>query len=180
MSALEWADKIPQLLDAMGWPGQQSRASAEFQAQRRWQQALDTAASLGFDGRRVHWNEFLSILDRTLQEILFAPQSLDAPIQIAGPAESAGLTADAIWFLGADEGSWPAVGSMHPCCPLTFSEKLPCRIQRPCATGNSRLPSPRGWSIQRLEFTSALHAKKKEWKPDRLGSSRTLLERRNR
>ena len=141
LSPLEWADKIPQLLDAMGWPGQQSRASAEFQAQRRWQQSLDTAASLGFDGRRVHWNEFLSILDRTLQEILFAPQSLDAPIQIAGPAESAGLAADAIWFLGADEGSWPAVGSMHPL--------LPTHVQREAAM-------PHTTPLRDWEFSSAV------------------------
>jgi len=141
ISPLEWADKIPQLLNAMGWPGQQSRSSAEFQAQRRWQHALDTAASLGFDGRRVHWNEFLSILDRTLQQILFAPQSLDAPIQIAGPAESAGLAADDIWFLGADEESWPAVGSMHPL--------LPTHVQREAAM-------PHTTPLRDWEFSSAV------------------------
>lgn len=116
-SPLEWADKVPRLLQSMGWPGDQHRGSAAFQSQRRWQQALDTAASLGFDGRRIGWSEFLSSLDRALEETLFAPESLDAPIQIAGPAESAGLTADAIWFLGADEEAWPALGSMHPLLP---------------------------------------------------------------
>jgi ATP-dependent helicase/nuclease subunit B len=111
-SPIEWAERSPQLLDAMGWPGNES--SADFQAHRRWQQALDTAGSLGFNGRRIDWREFLSIVERTLNETLFAPQSLDAPIQIAGPAESAGLTADAIWFLGADEDSWPSAASTHP------------------------------------------------------------------
>jgi probable DNA repair protein len=112
-----WADKVPRLLETAGWPGSQAQESADFQAHRRWQQALDTTASIGFDGRRVTWNEFLSLLERTMQETLYAPQSLDAPIQIAGPAESAGLTADAIWFLGADEDSWPSVGAMNPFLP---------------------------------------------------------------
>ncbi len=114
---VEWADKIPHFLETIGWPGIQSQGSADFQAQRRWQQALDTSGSLGFDGRRIPWHEFLTELERTADDILFTPLSTDAPIQIAGPAESAGLTADAIWFLGADEDSWPANASMHPFLP---------------------------------------------------------------
>ncbi len=114
---LEWADSVPHLLETMGWPGAQAQESVDFQAVRRWQQALDAAGSLGFDGRRIDWPEFLSVLDRTLSDTLYAPESLNAPIQIAGPAESAGLTADGIWFLGADEDSWPAVGSLHPLLP---------------------------------------------------------------
>ena len=85
-------------------PATQSQTSVEFQALRRWQQALDTAASLGFDGRRIAWHEFLAELEHAAEDILFAAQSSDAPIQIAGPAESAGLTADALWFLGARRG----------------------------------------------------------------------------
>ena len=85
-----------------GWPGERSLTSAEFQAHRRWQQAVDDCASLGFDGRRMGWNDFLAALDRAVKETLFAPESQDAPILIAGPAESAGLTADAIWFLGRE------------------------------------------------------------------------------
>ena len=121
---IDWADKVPYLLETIGWPGTQSQMSAEFQAGRRWQQALDTAGSLGFDGRRMAWHEFLAELEYAADDILFAPQSTDAPIQIAGPAESAGLTADALWFLGADEESWPAVGSMHPFLPPYVQREL--------------------------------------------------------
>jgi probable DNA repair protein len=116
-SPLDWAELISHLLEAAGWPGSRPLSSAEFQAARRWRQTIETCASLGFDGRRVDWQEFLSVLTRALDETLFAPESRDAPIQIAGPAESAGLTADAIWFLGADEDAWPARGSTHPLIP---------------------------------------------------------------
>jgi ATP-dependent helicase/nuclease subunit B len=114
---IEWADKAPYLLETIGWPATQSQTSVEFQALRRWQQALDTAGSLGFDGRRIAWHEFLAELEHAADDILFAPQSTDAPIQIAGPAESAGLTADAVWFLGADEDSWPGNAAKHPFLP---------------------------------------------------------------
>jgi ATP-dependent helicase/nuclease subunit B len=116
-TALEWAALVPELLSAAGIPGEHSLSSAEFQAWRRWSQALDMCGSLGFDGRRIAWPEFLASLARILVDTLFAPESSDAPIQIAGPAESAGLTADAIWFLGADEDAWPSSGSAHPLLP---------------------------------------------------------------
>ena len=116
-SPLEWAELVPQILKTTGWPGARPLASTEFQALRRWQQTVESCASLGFDGRRIRWPEFLSALARTLDETLFAPESHDAPIQIAGPAESAGLNADAIWFMGASEVAWPTSAATHPLIP---------------------------------------------------------------
>ena len=117
-SSLDWADLASQLLPAIGWPGSRPLTSAEFQAANRWQQALDLCASLGFDGRRMLWDQFVPELDRIASEMLFSEESEDAPILIAGPAESAGLTADGIWFLVADETAWPASGSTHPLLPI--------------------------------------------------------------
>jgi len=114
---LDWAELVPRLLEIAGWPGASPLSSAEFQAVRRWQQTVETAGSLSFDGRRIGWADFLSALAWTLDETLYAPESHDAPIQIAGPAESAGLTADAVWFLGATEDAWPTGGATHPLLP---------------------------------------------------------------
>jgi probable DNA repair protein len=116
-SPLDWAELVAQLLQALRFGSGAPLGSAEHQAARRWQQALETAGSLGFDGRRIEWRDFLSTLARTLEETLFAIESRDAPIQIAGPAESAGLAADAVWFLGANEGAWPASGATHSLLP---------------------------------------------------------------
>lgn len=115
-----WAEVLPQLFEMAGWPGakRKNRTSAEEQALRRWQETVESCASLGFDGRRIAWSDFLDTLDRAVDETLFAPESQDAPILIAGPAESAGLTADAIWFLGASEEAWPTAGTTHPLIPL--------------------------------------------------------------
>ncbi len=117
-STIAAAELVPELLELAGWPGVRPLTSAEFQARRRWQQTVDDCASLGFNGRPIEWKEFLAVLDRAVNETLFAPESQDAPILIAGPAESAGLAADAIWFLGATEDAWPANGATHPLLPL--------------------------------------------------------------
>lgn len=114
---LEWSALALALLETLGLPGPQL-ASAEYQAWQRWQQALDTCASLGFDGHRIAWTDFLADLARMLAETLYAPESSGAPVQIAGPAEAAGLSADAVWFLGATEDRWPATGPAHPLLPL--------------------------------------------------------------
>jgi len=116
-SPLDWAELVPRLLEALHFASARPLTSAEFQALDRWRLAVENCGSLGFDGRRISWKDFLSQLGRTLDETLFAPESHDEPIQIAGPAESAGLSADAVWFLGADEDSWPAAGTTHPLLP---------------------------------------------------------------
>ncbi len=117
-SPVEWTAVASQLLEAVRWPGSRPLTSAEFQAVNRWQQALDICGSLGFDGRRVTWTEFVAELERTADEMLFAEESQDAPIVIAGPAESAGLNADGIWFTGADQEAWPAAGNTNPLIPI--------------------------------------------------------------
>ena len=120
-SPFDWAEVVPRVLKTAGWPGgglaSGSLSSGEYQAARRWQQAVEIAGSLGYDGRRIRWKEFLTALSHTVEETLFAPESRDAPIQIAGAAESAGLSADAVWFLGATEDAWPARGTTHPLIP---------------------------------------------------------------
>ena len=117
-SPLVWAELVPRLLEELRFATARTLVSAEYQALRRWQQAVESCGSLGFDGRRMGWKDFLSQLGRALDETLFAPESRNAPIQIAGPAESAGLAADAVWFLGADEDAWPASGATHPLLPI--------------------------------------------------------------
>ncbi len=117
-SPLEWAALVPELLETAGWTGRRTLSSDEFQVQQRWQQMLDACASLGFDARRMTWHEFLRVLRRAAGETLFAPESQDASIQIAGPVEAAGLHADAIWFLGADEEQWPSQGATNPLLPF--------------------------------------------------------------
>jgi ATP-dependent helicase/nuclease subunit B len=122
-SHFEWAEVASHLLETAGWPGGQPQTSGEFQAARRWSQVVEACGSLGFDGQRVGWSDFFAELRAALDETLFALESEDAPIVIAGPAESAGLEADAIWFLGANENAWPACGTINPLLPATLQRE---------------------------------------------------------
>ena len=122
-SPMDWAELAQTLLERAGWPGGRALASEEFQLTRRLGRVMDDCASLGFDGERVPWRDFVIALERAAAQALFAPESQDAPILIAGPAETAGLAVDGIWFLGASEEAWPAAGTTHPFLPLSVQRE---------------------------------------------------------
>jgi probable DNA repair protein len=109
----EWVALAERMLETVHWPGAHLLQSEDFQVQARWSQLLDSVATLSFDGRTVDCKEFLEVMQRHAGQMIFAPESRDAPVQILGPLEAAGLTFDALWFLGADDASWPAPARPH-------------------------------------------------------------------
>ncbi len=123
LSFADWVDLAGQILDAAGWPGTHLLHSEDFQVQARWSQLLDAIAALAFDGRKVSYAEFIEVLEQQAGKTIFAPESQDAPVQILGPLEAAGLTFDAVWFLGADDISWPATANPHPFLSRSLQRK---------------------------------------------------------
>lgn len=170
LAPLEWGAFVSQLLKATGWPGARALNSVEHQAVERFEQVLESCGSLGFDGRRMEARAFFAELHEAIAETLFAPESEEAPILIAGPAESAGLSADALWFLDAHDDAWPARGALHPLLPPDVQRdfsmphstpqtdfKLACSItERLIATG------------QEIHFSCARQTEGVETRPSRL------------
>jgi probable DNA repair protein len=120
---LEWAAFTMHLLETAGWPGGNSFTSAEFQAFDAFERQVEICGSLGFDGSSLTWREFLDELTQLASDSLFASESGNRRILVAGPAESAGLEADAIWFLGANEDNWPSRGDTHPFVPIAVQRE---------------------------------------------------------
>jgi ATP-dependent helicase/nuclease subunit B len=119
----EWVTVAERILAAVHWPGAHSMQSEDFQVESRWSQLLDNVAALAFDGRKAGYPEFLEVLEQQAAQTIFAPESRNAPIQILGPLEAAGLTFDALWFLGADDANWPAPVRPHPFLPTLLQRK---------------------------------------------------------
>ncbi len=119
----EWVAVTEELMRLLQWPGGRPLESVEFQAFARWERLAGEVAALGFDGARVGWPEFVTVLDRYSAETIFAPESRSAPIQIMGPLESAGQHFDALWFLGVDDRHWPAAGQPNPLLPVWLQRK---------------------------------------------------------
>lgn len=120
----DWTGAFRKFLKAAGWSSRAESNSITFQAQERWESALDEVASLDFDGTRVSASAVLGVLIRVAQETIFAPESRDAPVQIIGPLEVGGISFDALWFLGADDLSWPPPISRNPLLPWPIQRSL--------------------------------------------------------
>jgi ATP-dependent helicase/nuclease subunit B len=119
----EWIDFSEARLREARWPGARVLESVEFQALKSWEGLTSEVAGLSFDGTRVSWREFVTVIDRYSAETIFAPESRGAPIQIMGALESAGQHFDALWLLGADDRQWPLGGQPNPLLPLWLQRK---------------------------------------------------------
>ena len=119
----DWSERAAELIHMMRPQDARDFSSAQYQSLRRWNEALDACASLGFDGARIAWRDFLASLSLVMRQTLFTPESEDAPVFVTGPSESAGLQADAIWFLDVDEETWPSSGFAHPLLPIDLQRK---------------------------------------------------------
>ena len=116
-SALEWSELLPLSMNDAGFPGCHPMPSANFQVMDHWRKAVEACGTLGFDERTISWPTFHSAVARQMEDTLFTPEATAANILVSGPAQSAGLVADGIWFLGAEEGAWPFASQLHPFLP---------------------------------------------------------------
>jgi ATP-dependent helicase/nuclease subunit B len=123
LSFAEWVERAQAILSAAGWPGVQSIDAEGSQVRAKWSQVLDSIAGLVFDGTVAGYGEFLRVLERQAHTTIFSPESHGAAIQILGAFESAGMEFDAIWFLGADDATWPAPARPHPFLTLSLQKQ---------------------------------------------------------
>ena len=137
----DWAASASVLLKAMGWPGDRTLSSVEYQTASAWNDLLSEFAGLDGVFGPVSPDRAWTMVERLASARQFQPESDPAPIQVLGVFEASGLRFDHLWLMGADDGAWPAPSSPHPFLPL--------RLQR-----DSKVPgsSP----VRELEFSRLL------------------------
>ncbi len=117
-------DSVRDLLHEAGWPGLAELNTDEFQAVDRWNEALDRLATLDLLGRRASFADLVDELRAVADETVFAPENTGAPVQVTTVSEAAGSTADVLWFLHADENTWPSRRAPHPLLPWWLQRDL--------------------------------------------------------
>lgn len=120
--ASRWAADFSKTLRALGWPGEETLDSAEWQTLRAWSETLDTLASLDAITGQLTLAQALARLRRILAERRFQPESPEVPVQVLGMPETAGLEFDALWVTGLHDGVLPAT--------LRPAALLPAALQR--------------------------------------------------
>jgi ATP-dependent helicase/nuclease subunit B len=113
-SAPEWARRFTTLLDAAGFPGDRALDSTEFQALAKWRETLAAFGALGSVSPAWTANDARARLRRLCLDATFQPASGEAPVQVLGILESAGLAFDHLWVSGLTEEAWPLAARPHP------------------------------------------------------------------
>ena len=103
--ASSWVAAIRSAL-ADVWGGHSS-SSYNFQLRTRWEDLLDEVGTLDLLDPGYTFSRFFTLLERQAREVVFAPESRDAPVQILGPVEAAGQRFDALWVMGCSHLRWP-------------------------------------------------------------------------
>ncbi|HLE65991.1 MAG TPA: PD-(D/E)XK nuclease family protein [Burkholderiales bacterium] len=122
-SPREWAQHFTALLEAAGFPGERALDSDEFQARAKFHEALGELARLERVAGTMSLAKALSTLERQCAETLFQPETPEAPVQVLGILESAGLDFDCLWVSGLTEEAWPLVERHNPFLPLALQKK---------------------------------------------------------
>ena len=137
----DWAASASALLKAVGWPGDRTLSSIEYQTASAWNELLSEFAGLDGVFGPISPDRAWTMVERLASARQFQPESDPAPIQVLGVFEASGLRFDHLWLMGADDGAWPAPSGPHPFLPL--------RLQR-----DSKVPgsSP----VRELEFSRLL------------------------
>ncbi len=119
-----WVKHFSELLTIMGWPGERSLNSQEYQVTQRW---LDLLAEYRTFDHVLGPQSFSKAVDYLAQLSAKAPfqsQSPDAPIHILGVLEAAELPFHYLWVMGFDDVNWPAAPKPNPFIPQSLQKTL--------------------------------------------------------
>lgn len=117
----EWAGNFDSLLQSVGWPGDRSLSSAEYQMVKAWQDKLLPAlASLDSVAPPMDRRQAIGLLRRLAGEIEFQLEAPTGPVQVVGLLESAGLAFDHLWVMGMGEDVLPSPPRPNPFLPINL------------------------------------------------------------
>lgn len=130
-----WVTYFIELLTLLGWPGERSLNSQEYQVVQRW---LDVLAEFrAFDlilGEQTYTAALNDLVDATIKTP-FQQQTPEASIQILGLLEAADLPFDQTWIMGLNDTTWPPSPKPNPFIP----QRLQKSLQMPHATAEREL-----------------------------------------
>jgi ATP-dependent helicase/nuclease subunit B len=122
-SPAEWARHFSAILEAAGFPGERALDSEEFQTRAKWHEMLGELSKLERIASAFSFQQSFSFLERLCASTLFQPESAEAPIQVLGVLESAGLRFDCLWVSGLTDEAWPLTAHPNPFIPIAAQKK---------------------------------------------------------
>lgn len=120
-----WTEIFCQHLTDIGWPGERSLNSHEYQVvQHAWLPLLNEFAGLSRFLGPISAKDALHYLNLIASQVMFQPESPEAPVQILGLLEAADIPFDYSWIMGLEDTTWPPRPKPNPFIPLALQKKL--------------------------------------------------------
>ena len=117
-----WANRFKHWLDRLGWPGEAPPDSDTFPLVQAFYDLLWKLAELDLVQPSATADEALNRLRQLAAEQPFQTEDKQAPVQVMGVLEAAGLRFDGIWFGDLVADCWPPRAQLNPF--------IPTRLQR--------------------------------------------------
>lgn len=118
-----WSTTINQFLTTLGWPGERSLESHEYQTVENWLNLLTEFTSLDAISARVNWQQAYQALYKITAARAFQPKTPEAPIQVLGTLEAAGIPFDYLWICNMDDQTWPGQPKPNPFIPKNLQRE---------------------------------------------------------
>ncbi|MCP5246778.1 MAG: PD-(D/E)XK nuclease family protein [Burkholderiales bacterium] len=118
-----YAQLFSHVLQIMGFPGERTLDSAEYQALKKWQEVVADFAALDCVIATTCLADAVNRLKYMAENILFQPETPRVPIQILGVLEAAGMVFDHLWVMGLSDEQWPLQPHPNPFLPYDVQKK---------------------------------------------------------
>ncbi len=123
-SPARWSESFDALLEASGWPGERPVDGEDAQARLRFREVLAELRGLDLVRPSMTFMQALGALTSLCRETIFQPRGPEAPVQVLGFLEAAGLDFDATWMLGVHDEAWPPGARPNPYLPLDLQRRM--------------------------------------------------------
>ncbi|HTR59894.1 MAG TPA: PD-(D/E)XK nuclease family protein [Casimicrobiaceae bacterium] len=118
-----WVEAWRDWLAQVGWPGDATLSSAEYQARRAWDDLLIEFGALAAIETRLARGEAVTLLRALAAEKIFQPEAPEARVQILGLLEAQGLVFDALWVAGLSAERWPPEAEPNALLPIFWQRE---------------------------------------------------------
>ncbi|HEU5284252.1 MAG TPA: PD-(D/E)XK nuclease family protein [Burkholderiales bacterium] len=115
-----WSATFLALLAALGWPGERTLDSDEYQTWVKFRETVSGLAHLDPVLGHLRYAQALGWLAQLAADTLFQPESEQVPVQILGVLESVGLQFDHLFVTGLHDEVWPQPARPNPFLPVAL------------------------------------------------------------
>jgi probable DNA repair protein len=115
-----WSGTLLSLLAGLGWPGERTLDSEDYQTYVKWRDLVSGLSVLDAVVGPLDYDAALAWVARLCADTLFQPESEAVPVQVLGVLEAAGIEFDHLFVTGLHDEAWPAAARPNPLLPAAL------------------------------------------------------------